>query len=46
MAANTSWKKIWIPGQKGGWELLKGKYEMEIAKKKTVPVETAMVIGR
>jgi hypothetical protein len=39
-------EKIWIPGQQGGWELLKGKYEMEIARKKTVPVETAMVVGR
>lgn len=39
-------EKIWIPGQQGGWELLKGKYEMEIAKKRTAPVETAMVLGR
>jgi len=39
-------EKIWMPGQQGGWELLKGKYEMEIAKKKTTPVETAMVVGR
>ncbi len=39
-------EKIWVPGQQGGWELLKGKYEQEIARKKTVPVETAMVVGR
>jgi len=38
--------RIWLPGQQGGWEVLKGKYEMEIAKKRTAPVETAMVAGR
>ncbi|MGH9643150.1 MAG: hypothetical protein ACRD3Q_12085, partial [Terriglobales bacterium] len=38
--------KIWLPSQQDGWELLKGKYEMEIAKKKTILVETAMVLGR
>ena len=38
-------EKIWVPGQQGGWELLKGKYEMEIANKKTVPVETATLVG-
>ena len=38
--------KIWVPGQQGGWELLKGKYEMEIAKKKATRIETAMVVGK
>ncbi|HTR25185.1 MAG TPA: hypothetical protein VMI10_14485 [Terriglobales bacterium] len=38
--------RIWMPGQQGGWEVLKGKYEVEIAKRKTTPVETAMVVGR
>ncbi|HVM94723.1 MAG TPA: hypothetical protein VMT67_18005 [Terriglobales bacterium] len=39
-------EKIWMPGQRGGWEVLKGKYELEIAKKKTTPVEAAMLVGR
>lgn len=38
--------RIWLPGQQGGWELLRGKYEMEIAKTKGAWVETAMVAGR
>ncbi len=38
--------KIWVAGQQGGWELLKGKYEMEIAKKQTAAVETAVLVGR
>jgi hypothetical protein len=37
--------KIWTPGQETGWELLQGKLEMELAKKKTTPVETATVVG-
>jgi hypothetical protein len=37
---------IWVPGQQRGWELLRGKYESEIAKRKTVPMETAMVVGK
>ena len=37
--------KIWTPGQETGWELLQGKLEMELAKKKTAPVETATVVG-
>ena len=37
--------KIWTPGQETGWELLQGKLEMELAKKKTAPVETATVMG-
>jgi hypothetical protein len=38
--------KIWLPGQQVGWELLKGKAEMEVAKKKSAPVETADLIAR
>ncbi len=37
--------KIWTPGQETGWELLKGKLEMELAKKKTTPLESATVMG-
>lgn len=37
--------KIWTPGQNVGWEVTQGKLEMELAKKKTVPVETATLIG-
>jgi hypothetical protein len=37
--------KIWTPGQETGWEVLQGKLEMELAKRKTVRVETASVIG-
>jgi len=37
--------KIRTPGQATGWELLQGKLEMELAKKKTMPVETATVMG-
>jgi hypothetical protein len=36
---------IWTPGQEVGWEVLQGKLETELAKKKTSTVETAMVIG-
>jgi hypothetical protein len=38
--------KIWTPGQEVGWEVLQGKLEMELAKKKTTPVETASIVGR
>jgi hypothetical protein len=38
--------KIWTPGLNRGWELLQGKMEVELAKRKTVPVETATLIGR
>jgi hypothetical protein len=37
--------KIWTPGQETGWELLKGKLEMELARKKNMPIETATVMG-
>ena len=37
--------KIWTPGQSAGWEVLKGKLEMELAKKSTTRVETASVVG-
>jgi hypothetical protein len=37
--------KIWTPGQETGWELLQGKLEMELTKKKTTPVESATVMG-
>jgi hypothetical protein len=37
--------KIWTPGQETGWELLQGKLEMELAKKKTSPAGTATIIG-
>jgi hypothetical protein len=36
---------IWTPGQNMGWQLLQGKHEMELARNKTSPVETAMVVG-
>jgi hypothetical protein len=36
---------IWTPGQETGWEVLQGKLEMELAKKTTSPVETAMAVG-
>jgi hypothetical protein len=36
---------IWTPGQEVGWEMLQGRMETELAKKKTSPVETATVIG-
>jgi hypothetical protein len=36
---------IWTPGQEVGWEVLQGKREMELARNKTAPVETAMVLG-
>ena len=38
--------QIWTPGLNRGWELLQGKMEVELAKRKTVPVETATLIGR
>jgi hypothetical protein len=37
--------KIWTPGQNVGWEMLQGKLETELAKKGTVPVRTATLIG-
>jgi hypothetical protein len=37
--------KIWTPGQDVGWEVLQGKLEMELAKKGTIPVQTAMLTG-
>ena len=37
--------KIWTPGQNVGWEVMQGKLETELARKKTVPVETATLIG-
>ncbi len=36
---------IWTPGLEVGWELLQGKLEMELARKGTSPVQTAMVVG-
>jgi len=36
---------IWTPGQDVGWEVLQGKLEMELAKKATTPVQTALLIG-
>jgi hypothetical protein len=36
---------IWTPGQNMGWQLLQGKHEIELARSKTSPVETAMVVG-
>lgn len=36
---------IWTPGQNVGWQLLQGKHEMEVARNRTSPVETAMVLG-
>jgi hypothetical protein len=36
---------IWTPGQEVGWEVLEGKLETELAKKRTSPVETATVMG-
>jgi hypothetical protein len=36
---------IWTPGQEVGWEALQGKLETELARKRTSPVETAMVMG-
>jgi hypothetical protein len=37
--------KILKPGQETGLELLQGKFERELAKKNTTPVETATVMG-
>ncbi len=37
--------KIWTPGLDTGWEVLQGKLETEIAKNKTVRVETATLLG-
>jgi hypothetical protein len=37
--------KIWTPGQDVGWEVLQGKLETELAKKGTMPVQTATLIG-
>jgi hypothetical protein len=37
---------IWTPGQNVGWEVLEGSREQELAEKKTVPVETATLVGR
>ena len=36
---------IWTPGLEVGWEVLQGKRETELAKKRTLPVETATLIG-
>jgi hypothetical protein len=36
---------IWTPGQNTGWQLLQGKHELELARSKNSPVETAMVVG-
>ena len=36
---------IWTIGQNAGWEVLQGKLEQELAKRKTTPVETATLIG-
>ncbi len=38
--------KIWTPGQNVGWEIMQGRLEMELAKKKTITVQTATLIGR
>ncbi len=37
--------KIWTPGQETGWELIQGKLETELAKKKSTQLETASVMG-
>ncbi|MFZ3340320.1 MAG: hypothetical protein WA609_07220 [Terriglobales bacterium] len=37
--------RIWTPGQETGWELLQGKLEMELARKKSTKLETAAVMG-
>jgi len=37
--------KIWTPGQNVGWEVLQGRLESELAKNKTVRVETATLVG-
>jgi hypothetical protein len=37
---------IWTPGQNVGGEVLAGKFEQELAKKKTTAVETATLVGR
>ena len=37
--------KIATPGQNAGWEVMAGKAEQELAKRKT-PVELAVVVGR
>jgi hypothetical protein len=36
---------IWTPGQEVGWEVLQGKLETELARKRTSPLETATVMG-
>ena len=36
---------IWTPGQEVGWEVLQGKLETELARKRTSPLQTAMVMG-
>jgi len=38
--------KIWTPGLNRGWELMQGKAELELTKRKTVPVEIATLVGR
>jgi len=38
--------KIWTPGQDVGWEVMQGKLEAELAKKGTLPVQTATLTGR
>lgn len=37
--------KIWTPGLDVGWEVLRGKLEMELAKNGTTPLQTATLIG-
>ncbi len=37
--------KIWTPGQNTGWEVLQGRVEQELAKNKSVRVETATLVG-
>jgi hypothetical protein len=37
---------IKTPGLETGWELLQGRAEQELEKNKSVPVETAVLVGR
>jgi hypothetical protein len=37
--------KIWTPGLEVGWDLMQGKLETELARRKTPPVQVATLIG-
>ncbi|MGO8794513.1 MAG: hypothetical protein ACLQLC_06800 [Candidatus Sulfotelmatobacter sp.] len=45
-AGNCFLANIWTPGLDVGWQLLAGKYEQELARNKTAPLETATVVGQ